>query len=64
MVYAVYPDGVDVEQVKRQDIVANINVLGTIEADENITVYAPVAGRLDKVSFKVNDRVKECDCTR
>ena len=61
VVYAVYPDGVDIEQVKRQDIVANINVLGTIEADEIITVYAPVAGRLDKVSFKVNDRVKNGD---
>lgn len=59
--YAVYPDGIDVEKVARKDIRADIDVLGTVEADEAITVYAPVSGKIGSIAFKVNDTVKEGD---
>lgn len=60
-IYAFYPDGVDVERASRQSISAQISALGTVDADEEITVYAPVAGRFNDIPVKVNDSVKAGD---
>ena len=59
--YAAYPSGVDVSEVKRLDINASINTVGTVEADEVLTVYAPLSGKISKIDCKVNDTVKAED---
>ena len=55
--YAAYPDGVDVWEVSKLDINACIDTVGTIEADDIVTVYAPVSGKITTISVKVNETV-------
>ena len=58
VVYAAYPDGVDVWEVQRIDISASIDTVGTIEADDIVTVYSPVSGKISNIACKVNETVK------
>jgi RND family efflux transporter MFP subunit len=55
--YLLMPEAVAVEKVVKGDVNQSITEIGQIEADAPITVYAPVAGKLSKVSLKVNDKV-------
>ena len=59
--YFLMPESVDVETVVKGDVNQSITEIGQIEADAPITVYAPVAGKLSKVSCKINDKIGKGD---
>jgi RND family efflux transporter MFP subunit len=59
--YFFMPESVDVETVVKGDVNQSITEIGQIEADAPITVYAPVAGKLSKVSCKINDKIGKGD---
>ena len=48
-------------EAKKMDITASISEVGHIKADECITIYAPVSGRVSNIQFQVNDSVSEDD---
>ena len=58
VVYAAYPDSVDVWEVSKLDINSSIDTVGTIEADDIVTIYAPVSGKVSAIPVKVNELVK------
>ncbi|MBO6240142.1 MAG: HlyD family efflux transporter periplasmic adaptor subunit [Butyrivibrio sp.] len=58
VVYVAYPDGVDVWEVSKLDINASIDTVGTIEADDIVTIYAPVSGKVSAIPVRVNELVK------
>ncbi len=59
--YFLMPESVDVETVVKGDVNQSITEIGQIEADAPVTVYAPVAGKLSKVSCKINDKIGKGD---
>ena len=59
--YFLMPESVDVGTVVKGDVNQSITEIGQIEADAPITVYAPVAGKLSKVSCKINDKIGKGD---
>lgn len=59
--YFLMPESVDVETVVKGDVNQSITEIGQIEADAPITIYAPVAGKLSKVSCKINDKIGKGD---
>ena len=59
LIYLFSPDEVDVVTVSRMDISSEIDLLGVVEADEAITIYAPVSGRIKSIKAGVNDSIKE-----
>lgn len=61
IIYAVQPDSVETAVVTRQDVTQYVKGTGTISADESITVYAPVAGKLSSVSYTEGDAVNTGD---
>ncbi|MGN0412262.1 MAG: HlyD family efflux transporter periplasmic adaptor subunit [Lachnospiraceae bacterium] len=61
IVYMMQPDSVETAIVTRQDVTQYVKGTGTISADETITVYAPVAGKLSEVSYKEGDTVGSGD---
>ena len=61
IIYAVQPDSVETAVVTRQDVTQYVKGTGTISADESITVYAPVAGKLSSVSYTEGDTVNTGD---
>ncbi|MBO6214697.1 MAG: hypothetical protein J6N76_04080, partial [Lachnospiraceae bacterium] len=58
LVYYFYPESVAVESAQKSDITMSISENGNVSADDAVTQYAPVAGRLGSVKVKVNDMVK------
>lgn len=56
--YCLMPDSVDVAQVTKENIQASISEVGYIEADDAVTVYSPVAGKISEVLVSTNDVVK------
>ncbi len=62
IIYNLIPDDVDVELAEMMRIEQSISEMGYIEADPAVLIYAPVAGKLSKISYKVNDIVKTGDC--
>ena len=59
--YFLLPKAIDVETVAKGDVNQSITEIGQIEADAAVTVYAPVQGKLSKVTYKVNDKVSKGD---
>ena len=59
--YALSPDEVMTEKVAVADVVQTVAVTGTIAADNGITVYAPITGKVADVGYRVNDTVKAGD---
>ncbi len=59
--YFLMPESVDVETVAKGDVNQSLTEIGQIEADSPVTVYAPVSGKISKVSFKVNDQIGKGD---
>ena len=55
------PNPVEVEQVVKKEISQNITESGLIEADEPVTVYAPISGKLAQVTSGVNDAINTGD---
>ncbi len=60
-IYNMLPDEVDVEAVSMRNIEHSITEIGHIEADAAVTIYAPVAGQISEISYKINDTVKVGD---
>ena len=58
VVYAAYPDSVDVWEVSKLNLNSSIDTVGTIEADDIVTIYAPVSGKVSDIPVKVNELVK------
>lgn len=61
LAYNLIPDSVDVDTVKKSSVRASVTEVGNIAADDAITVYSPVAGKLSDVLYKNYDAVKEGD---
>lgn len=61
IIYSLWPESVEVERVEAGEVRQSIREVGHIEADEAVTVYAPVAGRISDVLVKKDDTVKEGD---
>ena len=59
--YAMWPEPVDTVEVVRHDVKQYVKSTGTISADEAVTVYAPVAGKLSAVSYEEGDTVSAGD---
>ena len=60
-VYILAPDEVEADAVSRTDVTRTLSEIGTITCDDPVTIYAPVSGRIQSVSFNVNDSVKAGD---
>ena len=60
-VYILAPDEVEADTVSRTDVTRTLSEIGTVICDDPVTIYAPVSGRIQSVSFNVNDSVKQGD---
>ena len=61
LIYWNLPETVETAEAKEMDLTASISEVGHIKADECITIYAPVSGRVSNIQFQVNDSVSEDD---
>ena len=61
LIYWNLPETVETAEAKKMDLTASISEVGHIKADECITIYAPVSGRVSNIQFQVNDSVSEDD---
>ncbi|HLC21917.1 MAG TPA: efflux RND transporter periplasmic adaptor subunit [Candidatus Methylomirabilis sp.] len=50
---------ITVAPVEARDVQRRVEVVGTLEADEEVTVYAQVSGYVEKIPVDLGDRVKE-----
>lgn len=60
-IYMLIPDSIAVESVSKGDVRACVAEVGTISADDAITVYSPVSGKLSDVLFNNDEAVVKGD---
>ena len=61
IVYTLLPETIAVEKVTKGNVQAYISEVGNISADDPITVYSPVAGKISDVKFNNYDTVSAGD---
>lgn len=61
IVYALIPETIAVEKVAKGNVQAYVSEVGNISADDAITIYSPVSGKVSDVKFKNYDNVAAGD---
>ena len=61
IVYALIPETIAVEKVAKGNVQAYVSEVGNISADDAITIYSPVSGKVSDVKFKNYENVAAGD---
>ena len=57
--YFIMPDNVDIERPEKRKLSLDISEIGVVEADDQVTYYAPVSGTIQKVNCSKNDIISK-----
>ena len=58
VIYLLIPESVDVDKATKGNIQGYVSEMGYIEADDAVTVYSPVSGKIDSVTVNNNEVVE------